>query len=70
MNVRHPAIGRKNQVQTGQKIKFIKLDISNWNFAKIKSRQIGGKACANMNGNTYVSHALILTVIAFKYVYK
>ena len=25
-----------------------------------------GKACANMNGNTYVSHAVILTVIAFK----
>jgi len=30
--------GSKYQVQTGEKIKFIKLDVSSWNFAKVKCR--------------------------------
>jgi hypothetical protein len=29
---------QKNPVQTRKKIQFIKLDISNWKIAKIKSR--------------------------------
>ena len=33
----------KYQVQSAKKIKLIKLHISNWNFAKIKCRQIGGE---------------------------
>ena len=41
-----PAIACKIPVWNRLKIKFIKLDISNWRIAKIECKQIGGKSLA------------------------